>query len=152
MKRQRVLLWTIAIICVLLIAADALTLARRRRYLDETVRLRAAMTTLERKRADETMASEQNRLRTAIELLRRQARLEPDLHLSVSIDSGTMYLERDGAELRRMHVEVGPERRIGTAPDTVRLAPPRGVRSIVGVLTDTAAWDVPAWVYVDRGV
>jgi hypothetical protein len=152
MKRQRVLLWTIAIICVLLIAADALTLARRRRYLDETVRLRASMTTLERKRADETMASEQNRLRTAIELLRRQARLEPDLHLSVSIDSGTMYLERDGAELRRMHVEVGPERRIGTAPDTVRLAPPRGVRSIVGVLTDTAAWDVPAWVYVDRGV
>lgn len=142
----------LAIVFVLLAAADALMLARRKRYVAEIQRLRAAMTDLERRRTDEVLSSERNRLRTAVELLRRQARLEPTLHLSVSVDSGTMFLERDGVELRRMHVEVGPERRVGIAPDTVRLAPPRGVRSVVRVMTDSMPWEVPAWVYADRGV
>ena len=151
MSRQRALAWIAVVVCLVLVAADALVLARRRRYTDEIHRLRASMTELERRRTDEILLREQNRLRSALELLRRQARLESQLHLSVSVDSGVMYLERDGAELRRMRVEVGPERRVGTPPDTVRLAPPRGVRTIVGVVTDSASWEVPTWVYADRG-
>ena len=48
------------------------------------------------------------------------------LHLSVSVDSGTMFLEREGAVLREMPVRVGREQLAGTAPDTVRVAAPRG--------------------------
>ena len=152
MRRHRVLLWVAAVVCVTLVAVDAVVLARRRRYIDEIRRLRGSMTELERRRTDEILSGEQNRLFTAVELLRRQARLEAGLHLSVSVDSGVMHLERDGAELRRMRVEIGPERRVGTAPDTVRLAPPRGVRTVVGLVDDATPWEVPAWVYADRGV
>ena len=149
---NRFLLWSVLSVSVLLLGIDAALLARRRRYDGEIHRLRASMTTLERRRLDEVMAGERSRLRTALDLLRRQARVEPDLHLSVSVDSGTMYLERDGAQLRRMRVEIGPERRIGVAPDTVRLAPPRGVRSVVSVLNDSTPWQPPPWVYSDRGI
>ncbi len=152
MNARRVVIWTVIGLCVLLVGADALALSRRLRYFDEIQRLRASMTDLERRRTDQIVAREQHRFATAVELLRRQARLDLDLHLSVSIDSGTMYLESEGALLRRMRVAVGPERRVGTAPDTVRLAPPRGVRSVIGVLQDTTSWEVPAWVYADRGV
>jgi len=152
MKARSVVLWIVIGACVLLVGADALALSRRLRYIDEIQRLRASMTDLERRRTDQIVAREHNRLATAVELLRRQARQDRDLHLSVSIDSGTMYLESEGALLRRMRVAVGPERRVGTAPDTVRLAPPRGVRSVIGVLQDTTSWEVPAWVYTDRGV
>jgi hypothetical protein len=149
---KRMILWILIVASVLLAAADAVVLVRRERYAREITRLRLSMTQLERKRVDDVVRGEQSRLRTAVELLRRQARLEPELHLSVSIDSGTMYLERDGEQLRRMRVEVGPERRVGIAPDTVRLAPPRGVRSVIGVLSDTTAWQPPTWVYSDRGI
>lgn len=152
MTPRRVLLWVVVLACLLLVAADAVVLARRRHYQAEISRLRSSMTDLERRRTDQIVASEQNRLRTAIELLRRQARVEPELHLAVSVDSGVMYLEREGAELRRMRVEIGPERRVGTAPDTVPLAPPRGVRTVVDVLHDSTAWEVPRWVYRDRGI
>jgi len=152
MKPRRALLWSAGLLCLLMIIADALVLQRRRRYVDEIARLRASMSELERRRTDDVLSAEQNRMTTAVELLRRQARLEASLHLAVSVDSGVMYLERDGARLRRMRVEIGPERRVGVAPDTVRLAPPRGVRTVVGLVADTASWTVPAWVYTDRGV
>ena len=151
-RRRRVLLSIAAVICVLLIVADVLVLQRRRRYLDEIRRLRASMSELERRRTDAVLSSEHDRLRSAVELLRRQAHLEASLHLSVSVDSGTMYLERDGVALRRMRVEIGPERRVGSPPDTARLAPPRGLRTVVGLMGDSTAWEVPAWVYADRGV
>jgi len=152
MNRRRTLFWSVGILCILLIAVDAFAWRRRRRYQEETARLRASMSELERRRTDEVLAAEHNRLSTAVELLRRQARLEPSLHLAISVDSGIMYLERDGAELRRMRVEIGPERRVGTAPDTVRLAAPRGMRTVVGLVSDSTRWNVPAWVYAERGV
>jgi hypothetical protein len=149
---KRALFWILIVTSVLLVAADAVAWSRRQRYAREIDRLRASMSDLERRRVDQVVAAEDNRLRTAIELLRRQARVERELHLSVSVDSGTMSLERDGVALRRMRVEIGPERRVGSAPDTVRLAPPRGVRSIIGLLSDSTAWQPPAWVYADRGI
>lgn len=146
------LLGAVAIVIVLLLALDAVIIARRQRYEREIVRLRAAMTDIERQRADHVVDRERNTLRLSVELLKRQARLERGLHLSVSIDSGAMHLESDGALLRSMVVDLGPEQRVGVAPDTVYLATPRGVRTIARILREADAWDVPAWVYTDRGV
>lgn len=148
---RRGLIVTLVIVLLLLLGADAWLLRTRQRYRMEIDRLRAAMTDLERARADEIVRGEQHRLRTAIELVRRQARIEPALHLSVTLDSSAMYLEREGAMLRAMPVEIGPERLVGVPPDTVRLAAPRGVRTVAGILTDTTVWKVPEWIFADRG-
>lgn len=141
-----------AIAVLALVAASAVVLQHRRVYAAEVARLRASMTGIERQRADEVVASERHTLRLALELLRRQARLEKDLHLLVSVDSSRMYLEREGALLRDMPVQVGTERRVGAPPDTVRLAAPRGVRTIVRLLGADDHWDVPPWVYHERGL
>jgi hypothetical protein len=147
---HRGLLIATTLIIAALLAADGWVLARRSRYRAEIDRLRASMTVIERQRADEIVANENNKLRLAVELIRRQARLERDLHLAIAIDSGTMYMERDGALLRQMPVQVARERRVGVPPDTVHLAPPRGVRTVARVLTEEDAWEVPAWVFADR--
>ena len=141
-----------ALVIVALLAASAWVVRERRAYAAEISRLRSSMTAIERQRADELIARERHTVRLAVELLRRQARLEKELHLSVSIDSSRMYLEREGALLRDMPVAVGAERRVGLPPDTVWLAAPRGVRTVVGILGDADQWDVPRWVYVDRGI
>ena len=137
---------------VALLAMNGWIVLKRVRYRAEIERLRGSMSELERARADEIVSQEENKLRLAIQLLRRQAKLEKALHLSISVDTGAMYFEREGALLREMPVEIGPERRVGIAPDTVRLAPPRGVRTIARLLTDADAHEMPAWVYVDRGI
>jgi hypothetical protein len=137
---------------MLVIALNAWVLQRRRVYLEEIDRLRASMSQLERERSDQLVAQEKNKLRLAIALIRRQSRLEGALHLSVALDSGAMFLEREGALLREMPVQVGSERRVGLAPDTVRLAAPRGVRTVSRVIDDTTTWEVPVWVYVERGL
>ena len=146
------LIATMGVALLVLLAMDAWIVVKRRRYDAEIARLRASMTDIERHRADQILSREANKLRVAIELLRRQAQGEAALHLSVTLDSSAMYLEREGAMLRAMPVEIGPERSVGVAPDTVRLAAPRGVRTIARVLTDADAWDVPAWIYADRGL
>lgn len=145
-------LFAVVVVLVFLGALDAFVVVRRNRYATEIQRLRASMTGLERQHADQIVSHERNKLQLAIALLRRQAKLEKGMHLSVSVDSAAMYLERDGALLREMPVVVGPERRVGVAPDTVRMAPPLGVRRIARVLTDADAWSVPDWVYADRGM
>lgn len=135
-----------------LLAANGWVSVRRRAYAAEIDRLRASMTGVERQRADEVLARDEHTLRMAIELMRRQARLEPALHLTVSVDSARMYLERDGAILREMPVEFGPERRVGVVPDTVRLATPRGMRTVARIVGERDPWEVPSWVYLERGI
>lgn len=150
--RHKVLTGLFVALVLAILALNSWVIARRQGYLEEITRLRASMTQLERERSDRLLAHEKNKLRLAIALLRKQARVERALHLSVAVDSGAMFLERDGAMLREMPVQLGSERRVGLPPDTVRLAPPRGVRTVARVLADTAAWEVPAWVYLDRGM
>ena len=151
-RRGIVLPASVTIALLLLLAANVFVLRERRAYASEIARLRGAMTDIERRRTDAVVSSERHAVRLAVELLRRQARREKDLHLSISLDSSRMFLERDGALLREMPVLVGPERRIGVPPDTVWLAAPRGVRKVVRVLGEADSWEVPAWVYADRGI
>ena len=146
------LIVTMGIAILLFVAADAWLFMRYRRYVRETAELRASMSDVERARTDALLAQEQNRVKVMVELFRHQAKVDPTLHLSVSLDSGVMYLERDGALLREMPITIGPEKRVGTAPDTLHIATPRGKRTIERLLDETDAWQPPAWVYQDRGV
>ena len=139
-------------VIALLLILDGLVLQRRARYLSETARLRAGMSDFERARSDAILGSHEKRFDMMMELLRRQANGDREIHLAVSVDSARMYLEREGAVLRTIPIEVGPERRIGVSPDTVRLAVPRGTRSVQAMTGPSDVWEIPAWVYTDRGL
>ena len=146
------ILITMAIALTAFLAIDAWLLRKRVRYRNEIERLRAEMTGLERSRTDAILARDENRLRLALELIRRQARIDKDLHLSVTADSGVMILEREGAHLREMPIQIGPEKTVGVAPDTVRMVTPRGARTIERIVDEEGTWEVPSWVYADRGL
>lgn len=143
---------TVLALLIAMLAVDGWLVYQRVRYDREITRLRAGMTDQERRKTDMVMSAEQDRVRVTLELMRRQANLDKDLHLSVAVDSGVMYMEREGALLREMPIEVGPEKRVGIAPDTLKLAAPRGARTVERVLGAKDRWEVPRWVYTDRGL
>lgn len=146
---------TVAVLATLIavfLVGDAILAARYLRYRAETARLRDGMTDAERQRADMVSDAEESRVSVMLELIRRQAAGDRDLHLSVSIDSGTMALERDGALLRDMRIEVGGEKVVVEGSDSVHVVKPRGARSVERVMGARDAWEVPAWVYADRSV
>ncbi|HET7620834.1 MAG TPA: hypothetical protein VFK39_02930 [Gemmatimonadaceae bacterium] len=152
LRRHARFAWVLGGVIVLTLIFDGLVLQRRARYQSETERLRAGMSDFERARTDAILGSHDKRFGMMMELLRRQAKGDKEIHLAISVDSSRMYLEREGALLRTIPVEVGPERRIGIAPDTVRLAVPRGTRSVQAILGPKDVWEVPGWVYADRGL
>jgi hypothetical protein len=131
-----------------LLMADFVLAYNRIHYGRELARMRAAMTETERRRVDTIAASEVTRLAIAAELLRRQALGDEELHLGVDTKNGLLYLERQGARLREMRVRLGREATVGTPPDTVVLAAPLGKARVAD---GSYAWEVPEWVYVDRG-
>lgn len=134
-----------------LLLMDVVLAYKRVRYGRELARMRASMTETERRRVDAIAASEENRLALAVELARRQALGDTELHLAVDIENGLLYLEHQGARLREMRVRLGPEAIAGTPPDAVLLAPPLGKRSVARVVDGSYRWAVPEWVYVHRG-
>jgi hypothetical protein len=152
LRRHARFAWALGGIIVATLVFDGLVMQRRARYESEIERLQAGMSEFERARTDAILGSHERRFEMMMELLRRQAKGDKEIHLAISVDSSRMFLEREGALLRTIPVEVGPERRIGIAPDTVRLAVPRGTRSVQAILGPDDVWDVPAWVYADRGL
>jgi hypothetical protein len=151
-RYHRSFLIFLALIVAAALAVDAFVLYKRTGYAREIERLRSGMSELERERTDLALDNEEKRLRVMLALIRRQAKLDQRIHLGVSTDSARMYLGREGAVLREFDVEIGPERLVGLAPDTVMLAHPRGERSVQKVLSGDDEWDVPRWVYLDRGL
>lgn len=143
---------TMALALVAMLAIDGWLVSRRLRYAQETARLRAGMSGVERRRADVLVAANEDKLKVMIELIRRQALGDKDLHLAIAVDSGVMHLAREGAQLRDMRVDVGPERWVHVGPDTVKMAAPRGTRTVERILGPDDAWEVPAWVYDERGL
>jgi hypothetical protein len=136
---------------VIMLAADAFLIYKNHYYASEVARLRSGMSDAEKKQADAVIATEENKLRVAVALIKRQAQGDKELHVSIAVDSGRMLLEQEGALLREMPVEVAPAKIIGSGPDTVRMSPPRGARTVEKVL-DGGAWEIPKWVYTDRGL
>ena len=51
-----------------------------------------------------------------------------------------------------MPIEVGREKRVGSPPDTIHIAAPRGARTVERVLGAKDRWEVPRWVFIDRNV
>ena len=119
-----------------MVAVDGWLLFKRVKYNHDVTQLRAHMTVAERERTDAIVQAEQNKLRIAIELAKRQAKYDKKLHLNVSIDSSRMYLTREGALLREMPVQFGPERAASESSDAPPAAVPRGERTIAD-LSDT---------------
>src|SRR5205085_3368278 len=119
-----------------MVGVDGWLLAKRVKYNHDVTQLREHMTSAERERTDAIVASEQNKLRIAIELAKRQAKFDKRLHLNVSVDSSRMYLTREGALLREMSVQFGPERTPSPNDSAPPEAIPRGERTIAE-LADT---------------
>ncbi len=135
-----------------MLAIDGWIIYKRVRYEREVDRLRTGMSSTERRKADMLLANQENRFKVMVELIRRQAQGDKALHLALAVDSGKMYLQREGAILRDMRVRVGPEKTVGVSPDTVRMAIPRGSRTVERILDGNDGWTVPEWVYLDRGL
>lgn len=110
------------------------------------------MTKAQLERTDAVVTAERHRLRVEWELIRRQARGDKQLHLSVNVDSNRMILERDGIVLREMPVRLGPERFRGGTGDTVISVLSLGQRTVRRVLGEDDPWEVPRTVFDDRGV
>jgi hypothetical protein len=134
-----------------LLLTDLVLAYKRVQYGWELARMRAAMTETERRRVDAIAASEENHLAIAVELARRQALGDTELHLAVDTANGLLYLERQGARLREMRVRLAPAATVGTPPDIVLLLPPLGKRSVARVVDGSYRWAVPEWLYIDRG-
>jgi hypothetical protein len=135
----------IAVVFLFLVAGDMWLLYRREAYGQEITRLRAGMTSAERRKSDIAVQSEQDKVRLALELAKRQAHFDPRLHLSIAVDSGVMYLERDGALLRVMRVALAPAQVPGFKTkngDTTATTLPRGQRTVQQVIDG----DAPALV------
>jgi hypothetical protein len=136
---------------VALAAADGWLAYKGREYGAEAARLRLAMTGVERQRADVVFAANKDKVRVIVELARRQAEGDRDLHLSVSVDSGEMFLEREGALLREMPVRVGGEELAGTPLDTMRVAAPRGMRTVSSEDSTSVTLDGGTTIYAVPG-
>jgi hypothetical protein len=137
---------------VALLALDAWVLYERVSYRRETARLRRSMSDVEKKRADVILAATEGRTALQVELVRRRALGDPSLNIAVAVDEGKMYLQREGARLRDMRVQVGPEATVGDAPDALRLVAPRGQRTVLRAVDASYRWEPPAWVYAQRGI
>jgi hypothetical protein len=140
----------LAVGVAILLALDGWLLFQRLRYQGQIRSYRRAMNTLDRQRADAVVAAGQSRAALTLELVRRQAVGDRTLNLAVSLDDGVMRLQREGAILREMKAEIGPEAVLGEPPDQVRLAAPLGKRAVLRVLRAGYRWEVPAWVYAQR--
>ncbi len=123
--------FTLLLALAIMLALDGFLVMKRRAYGTEVARLQANMSQQERDRTEAIVAAEQNKTRIALELARRQAKIEKALHLSVAVDSGRMYLEREGAVLREMAVAFGPEAKVG--PDSIPVVIPRGETSVAKI-------------------
>ena len=132
----------------LMVAVDAWLLFKRVSYNREVSSLRSRMTEAERMRTDAIVQTEQNKLRLAIELVKRQSKFDKKLHLNVSIDSAKMYLTREGALLREMPVQFGPERPASATSDLPPAAIPRGERTVTDLSSGEIVLDGGAKILV----
>lgn len=149
MRRRTV---AVLVLLVAVLAVDGFLLWRRNRYAEETTRLRAGMTEMERKTADAIVEAEANESGLMLELMRRQATGDDALHLAVSAESSFVALDRGPARLRSFRAQFGAEKRVGTPPDTAHIVVPRGKRSIERLVGPDDLYALPPWLWADRGL
>ena len=128
--------FTLLVALIAIVSLDAYLVIKRNSYGTEVARLRANMTSTERAKTDAIVESEQSKARIALELARRQAKIEKTLHLSISVDSGRIYLEREGAVLREMPAAFGADAKVSNGADSIPVVVPRGERSVTKISDD----------------
>ena len=74
------------LIVISMLALDDWVLTKRAAYTDEIARLRSGMSDFERKRSDAILSSRERRLQVMMQLIRRQARWDKDIHLAISVE------------------------------------------------------------------
>jgi len=126
--------FTLLIALIAMLSIDGILIMKRRAYTAEVARLQSNMSEQERAKTDAIVEAEHNKTRIALELARRQAKIEKTLHLSVAVDSGKIYLEREGAVLREMAAAFGPETKVG--PDSIPVVIPRGEITLASISDD----------------
>jgi hypothetical protein len=124
-----------------MVAVDGWLIVKRVEYNQDVKDLRDHMSAAERERSDAIVQAEQNKLRIAIELVKRQSKFDKKLHLNVSVDSSRMYLTREGALLREMPVQFGPERAVSDTSGAPPAAIPRGERTVADLSETTITLD-----------
>ena len=134
-----------------LIALDGWLLYKRWQYTRQIAQVRATLSEVDKQRADAIIASSADRTRLQVALVRRDAQLEDDLNLAVSVDKSRLYLQREGAQLREIPVRIGAEKSIGSGPGDVKLAAPRGRFTVAKVVDESYRWRAPVWLMTDRG-
>lgn len=135
----------------ILFLINLVLVCKRIEYDRELALLRTSMTQAEVLRVDAIKAGENNIMATTVALARRVALGDRELHLVVDSGKNLMFLEREGAVLREMHVRVGPEATVGAQPNAVCLAPPLGERFVVRVVDGTYRWAVPECAFIQHG-
>jgi len=135
----------------LLVLADVGLLFKRSQYRRESVQARQGMSALERERADALLESEEGRTALMLALVRQQSVAERGLNLAISLAEGTMDLQQEGSQLRRMRVEIGPELVIGQEPGAARVTPPLGKRHVARVVDASYVWPPPVWLHSQGG-
>jgi hypothetical protein len=134
-----------------LAALDAFLIFKAIQYRRQIRADRAAMTATERQRTDALLASQAGRADLAQALVGAQAVKDTGLNLAIALDEGTMDLQREGAQLREIRVQIGPEVTVGKPPGARKITPPLGRRQVAAVVDGSYAWEVPAWVWSQRG-
>ena len=132
-RLMRLLAWTFA---GALSAAAALAW-RGAQYGNEIAALRAGMSGNDKVKADLALASDARRLQVMMALAVRQARSDGGLHISVSVDSGLLHLEQQGAILRTASVQMGADGWQAVDGDSIPIASPLGIRRVQEVRGDT---------------
>jgi len=122
--------FTLILALLAILTLDGFLIYKGRAYTEEVTRLRGAMTDAERAKTDAIVKAEEDKARIALELAKRQAKMEKTLHLAVALDSGRIYLEREGAVLREMAALFGPETGVTAGSDSLPAVIPRGQRTV----------------------
>lgn len=150
MKPPRFRSTILAVVLVGLGVVEAFLFFKRYRYSDETARLRADMSVIERERTDAIIDAENDRMDLMLQLIQRQAIGDDALHLAVSSDSSFVALDRGEIRLRVMPATFGAPHRVGVSPDTMLVTVPLGMRRVEKVLTEKDAYELPSWLFADR--
>jgi hypothetical protein len=134
-----------------LVALDTWLLYKRWRYTHEITEIRNSLTEVEKQRADAIIAANANRTKLQVALVRRDAQLEDDLNLAVSLDNSKLYLQREGAQLREVPARIGPDKAMGGGEGAVKITAPRGKFTISKIADGSHRWRAPEWLLADRG-
>jgi hypothetical protein len=134
-----------------LLLLDTVLFVKRHQYRKEDQAARGLMTGMEKQQADALVIGGVGQGALALALARGQSIKDRGLNLSVALDEGTMDLQREGAQLREMRVRIGPEYTVGPPPGERKVTAPVGRRRVARVVDESFVWEVPEWVYTQRG-